>query len=52
MYYLEAQLEFWENSKFNFDSESVKQNDCFITSYERDLGCLSRAYICLYALPR
>ena len=41
MYYLEAQLEFWENPKFNFDFQSVKQNDCFITSYERDLCCLS-----------
>ena len=51
MYYLEAQLKFWGNPKFNFDFESVKQTDCFITSYERDLRCSSRAYS-LYALPR
>ena len=51
MYYLEAQLKFWGNPKFNFDFESVKQTDCFITSYERDLCCSFRAYS-LYALPR
>ena len=46
-YYLEVKQELWENGKF--DLESVKETDCSITIYYRDI-CCSYIACSLYSL--